>query len=175
MILESAINQLMRNVVDSVLNSSGFSISAKQNSPRPTGSYASVDFVNEVRIGWEQKTLEDSDEDLLQKISGMREILMSISFYRSNAIDNARKVRTGLIRESIQSSFSAANLGLVRTSDVRDISLTRDSKWEEVAQFDVALSAVGTDEDLVRSITSLNISGEYQYRGLIHNFEIEVQ
>lgn len=105
----------------------------------------------------------------------MREILMSISFYRSNAIDNARKVRTGLIRESIQSSFSAANLGLVRTSDVRDISLTRDSKWEEVAQFDVALSAVGTDEDLVRSITSLNISGEYQYRGLIHNFEIEVQ
>lgn len=175
MILQSAINQLIRNTINTILNISGFAIAAKQNSSRPTGSYASVEFVNETRIGYEQKTLENTDDDLTETIKGMREIMMSLSFYRNNAIDNARRVRTGLLRESIQSTFSSANVGLVRTSEVREISLIRDAKWEEVSQFDLVLSAVGTDEDLVRSILSLDISGEYQYRGLVHNFQIEVQ
>ena len=100
---------------------------------------------------------------------------MSVSFYRNNAIDNATKSRTGLVRESIQELFRAAKLGLTRRSEVREISEALENGWEERAQFDIVLSAVGTDADIVRSIEAVDIAGEFQIRGLKYNFIIEVQ
>ena len=178
MIPESAINKLLRDVTDLILVSPGYTIKAKQKgAPRPTGPYADVDFISDNRVGWEQRTFENNQEDpdLTETIEGMREIMMSISFYRENSRDNSRQVRTGMIRESIQSLFKAAKLGYIRSSEVREISEALESGWEERSQFDIVLSAVGTDADIVSSILSVDIAGEYQSRGLIYNFNIEVQ
>lgn len=178
MILSEAINKLIRDVTDLLLSSPDYTIKAKQkDSPRPSGSYADVDFVSDINIGLEQRELEnniDPDLDLTETISGLREIMMSINFYRDDAIDNARSVRTGLIRESIQTLFRAAGIGLVRRSEVREISEPLEDGWEKRAQFDLVLSAVGTDTDIIRAILSVNIAGEFQHRGLKYNFNIEV-
>lgn len=99
---------------------------------------------------------------------------MSINFYRDNAMDNSRKVRTGLIRESVQSLFSAAGVGLVSRSEVRDIDEPRDSGWEERSEFDLVVNVVGSDSDIVRSILAVDIQGEFQARGLAYNFNVEV-
>ncbi len=178
MILEDVINKLVRDSVDLLLEQPGYTIKAKQeNAPRPQGAYANVDFLVGESLGWEQRKFSNNDgnPDLTETIEGLRNITMSINFYRDNAMDNSRKVRTGLVRESIQSLFSLAGVGLVSRSDVRDIDEVRDSGWEQRSEFDLVLNAVGTDSDIVRSIQAAYITGEFQARGLAYNFDIEVQ
>ena len=178
MILEATINKLLRDVSKLILvtPAGDAAIAAKQNAPRPSGAYVDVDFISDIPLGWEQSTLENNvgDDDLTQTIEGSRNITMSLGFYRTNAINNARKVRTGLVRESIQELFKAANIGLVSRSVVREISEPLKRGWEQRAQFDVTLNAIGTDTDIIRSILSLDIAGEFQARGLKYNFNIEV-
>lgn len=176
--LEEVVNKLVRDSVNLVLGIPGYTIKAKQaGAPRPTGAYAVVDFLADEALGWEQRDYTDntSDPDLTESISGLRNITMSINFYREDAMDNSRKVRTGLVRESIQSLFSQAGIGLVSRSDVRDIDSPTDDGWEERSEFDLVLNAVGTDSDIVRSIMAVDIAGEFQARGLAYNFNIEVQ
>jgi hypothetical protein len=178
MILEETINKLLRDTVDLLLASPGYTIKAKQkDAPRPTGNYGDVDFVSDTRLGWEQFEYQNrtGDPDLDSTSKGMRQIMMSIGFYRDDSIDNARKVHSGVTRESVQALFREAGLGLIRRSDIREISEPLENGWEERAQLDIFLSAVGTDVDLVRSIESVDMAGEFQARGLIYNFNIEVQ
>lgn len=178
MILEETINKLIRDTVDLLLASPGYTIKAKQkDAPRPTGDYGDIDFVSDTGLGWEQFEYENriADSDLDNTSKGMRQIMMSIGFYRDSSIDNARKVHSGLVRESVQALFREAGIGLTRRSEVREISESLESGWEERGQFDIFLSAVGTDTDIVRSIETVDMAGEFQARGLIYNFNIEVQ
>lgn len=178
MILEETINRLLRDTVDLLLASPGYTIKAKQKgAPRPTGNYGDVDFVSDTGLGWEQFENQNrtGDSDLDTTSKGMRQIMMSIGFYRDSSRDNARQVHSGLVRESVQALFRGAGIGLIRRSEVREISEALENGWEQRSQLDVFLSAVGTDTDIVRSIASVDMAGEFQARGLIYNFNIEVQ
>lgn len=177
MILEEAINKLVRDAVDLLLEEPGYTIKAKQKgAPRPRGPYASVDFLAGESLGWEQRVFENnqSNSDLTENISGLRNITMSINFYRGDAMDNARKVRTSLVRESIQSLFSSAGVGLVSRSEIRDLDEPLQDGWEKRSQFDLVLNTVGRDSDIVRSIMTADIASEFQARGLNYNFNVEV-
>lgn len=177
MILEETINKLIRDIVNLLLNSPEYTIKSKQkDAPRPASDYADVDLVSDTAVGWEQFKYEDRDTD--NKLDGtskvIHRIIMSIGFYRTNAIDNARKVHQGFTRESIQSLFRQAGIGLIKRSEVREISEPLENGWEERAQFDIFLSAVGTDVDLIESIGSIDIASEFQSRNLTYNFNVEV-
>lgn len=177
MILEEPINKLLRDTVDLLLLDPGYTIKSKQkNAPRPRRPYADVDFVNANSIGWEQKQYEDRSEDDMLDVSSqvLREVMMSINFYRDSAIDNANKVHLGITRESIQSLFRQAGIGLLNRSEVREISESLENGWEERAQLDIFLSVVGRDEDIINSIGSIDISSEFQIRNLTYNSNIEV-
>ena len=177
MIVEETVNKLIRDTIDLLLSSPGYTIKAKQkDAPRPIGDYADVDFLTSINVGLESKSLRDNDDDpdLTEKIEGLREITMSLSFYRSSPMDVGRQVHIGLLRESVLSLFNAANIGLLSRTDVREISDPLENGWEKRAQFDIVLSAIGTDEDIVRSIETATISGESQFRGSKDNFNIEV-
>lgn len=178
MILEETLNKLLRDVVDLVLGSPGYTIKAKQkDAPRPNKPYADVDLVSDTGLGQEQREFvnNDTDDDLTENITGMRQIMFSIGFYKDGSIDNARRVRTRSVRESIQAIFSASGVGLTSRSEVREISEPLENGWEERAQFDIVLSATGTDSDIVRSILSVDMPFEFQSRGLKYNSSIEVQ
>jgi len=177
MILEEAINKLIRDAVNLVLEIPGYTIASRQeDAPRPQGAYAVVGFLASESIGREQRIFKDNDDnlDVTEYISGLRNITMSISFYRADATKNSRKARIALVRESIQALFSSAGVGMVNRSEVRDIDSPTDDGWEERAQFDLVLNTVATDQDIVRSIQALDIAGEFQSRGLKYNFDIEV-
>ena len=174
MILEEAINKLLRDVINLILAAPDYAIKAKQTgAPRPSDSYADVDFASDSSIGWEQFTHEDAGDDLNHTATGMRRIMVSCGFYRDLSVDNARRVRIGLVRESVQALFSQAGLGLIRRSEVREISTALENGWEERAQFDVWLSAVGVDTDLVRAINTIDMACEFHTRGLVYNLTIE--
>ena len=123
MILEETLNKLIRDIVNLLLLSPGYTIKSKPNHRRPTGSYGDVQFMSDISVGTEQRVFENNigDEDITENITGMRQIMFSVGFYRDNARDNARSVRTRLIRESIQSIFRSANVGLTSRSEVSDV------------------------------------------------------
>ncbi len=178
MILQETINKLLRDVVDLILVSPGYTIKAKQkDAPRPIDAYGDVDFISDTPVGWEQFEYEDrdADDDLDNTSKGMRQIMMSIGFFRDSSKDNATQVQLGMVRPSVQSLFRQAGLGLTRRSEVRGISEALENGWEERAQFDIILSALGTDTDIVRSILSVDMAGQFQARGLTYDFNIEVQ
>ena len=68
-----------------------------------------------------------------------------------------------------------AGLGLGVRSQVREVSLALDSKWEDRAQFDVTLNTTSTDAELITSIGRLSIDGRIQTEGVEHNFNIIVE
>lgn len=177
MILDETLNKLIRDSIDLILGVPGYSIRAKQpNAPRPLGSYADVHILTDIGRGWEEKTLKDrtADVDIDETIQGSRDIMFSINFFRSGAIDNARKVRTALVRESVQNLFNKAKVGLIARSEVRDLSEVISNTWEERSHFDLTINAIGTDQDIVRSILTVDIVGEFQARGIQYPIDIEV-
>jgi hypothetical protein len=177
MILYGVINKLIRDTVDLALISPGFTIKAKQqNAPRPPGAYADVDLISDTGIGWDQYSIENNiaDPDITVNTDQMRRIALSLGFYRQGAIDNARLVQQALVRQSIQDIWRQGKVALIRRSEVREISSTLEDTWEERAQFDIMISVVGTDQDVIRSIQSVDIAGRYQTENLYYNFNLEI-
>lgn len=165
-LIEETLNKLVREIVDQIVGIPGYSIAAKQNAPRPSGAYASVDTMLMKQIGWEEQTLTDRlvDEDIDEHIEGSREIMYSLQFYKEDSFNNASSVQIGLIRTPIQDILRASDLGLVSRTDVRDISEALENGWEKRAQFDFILSATGTDDSIITSILEVTITGDFQTR-----------
>lgn len=175
-LLEETLNKVVRDMINSILDIPDFAIKAKQNAPRPSGSYASVDVSATKHVGWEESNFTNrmADPDLDETITGHREVMCSLQFYRSSAVDNGNAVRTGMIRTSIRDTLRASNLGIISRTEVREISEQLENGWEERAQLDIVLSAVGTDIDIVTSIEAAVVSGDFQTRGKQIPLTIEV-
>lgn len=176
MIFEATLNKYIRDIVNLILEESDYTIAAKQDAPRPVGPYATVDFVSDTGVGLSERTYANRGTDLDLDIThdSLRDVMFSINFYRDVAIDNARWVHLGLVRESVLLLLTSANIGLIRRSEVREISEALENGWEERAQMDIFLSIVGTDTEVMRTISSVDIAGQFEARDLIYNFNIEV-
>ena len=175
-ILEETMNKLVRDSVNLILELPDYSIKAKQGKPRPLDGYCSVDFVSDVPVGLEEEKHTDETEGTKIKYdyAGAREITFSLNFHKDNAVDYARRVHIGLVRQSIYDLFWGPDLGIGLRSQVREISEALEGTWEERAQFDFTINAVGRDDELIESIGSLDIAAEFQARGLKYNYNIEV-
>ena len=177
MIVEDTLNKLIRDIINDILGISDYAIRAKQNSPRPEQAYADVNVNLITPIGWEEVVNIDRtiDSDVNSFISGYREVMYSIQFYFDDALSNAHKINIGIMRNSIQETIRAAGLGYTSKTAVRDISESLENGWEKRAQFDLVLSVIGTDQEIITSILTANIVGGFQTRGLQVPINIEVK
>ena len=176
MIIEEEINKVIRHAINTITGINEYAIRANEpGAPVPTEvPYSSVQMLTDNSVGWEESRSENYGDDIKETKTGYREISFSLNFFRTGAHDNARKVRTGLTRNSILEMFNAAGLGLNSRSEVRSIPDTLDGEgWEERAGFDVIISAVGSDEDIITAIETLSISVEYQNAGKKFIFNLE--
>lgn len=177
--LEETVNKAIRDTIDFILGSPEYTIRAKQpGMMRPIGAYSSVALLSDINIGWEQYILENQPEpalDLISTMEGVREMTYSVNFFRDNSYDNARKVRTMLTSEAVKELWRVGEIGLISRSQIRDLSEALDGKtWEERAQLDIKLSIVGSEQEIVTSILSANISGQYLAHNTNTQFSIEV-
>ena len=156
----SALNKVMRDTVNSILGLSNFTIASRQkDAPRPIGSYADVDFLSEQALSWyEEELIQQGAGSLSVTYTDLREITFSLGFYRDDAFDNARRCHVGLQRQSIRSAFNTAKIGLTSRSDVRQISENLEDGIELRAQFDITLSVVGRDSEIIGCIEQADIS-----------------
>lgn len=177
MILEEAINQLIRHTVDDIVGNTGYSIRAKEKDAlRPNEvSYADVDVLIDTTLGWEEKVISETDVEggIEVNYSSLREIMVSVNFYRANAMDNARRTHVGLVRQSTISRFTASKIGLIRRSEVRQISESLENSWEERAQIDIFLSSVSSDSEIISCIEAISISASHN--AVQHQIEINKQ
>jgi len=175
-LVEASLNKIVRDIINNIVEISDFAIAAKQNAPRPATSYASVDVITINKVGWEEQELTDRvvDADVDSKREGYREVMYSLNFYRTGAYDNALKVQIGLVRQAIYEALWIAEMGLGSRSEVRDISEPLEKGWEERAQFDLVLSVIGTDEEIIRSIEQVTIQGDFETRGTSFPVTVEV-
>ena len=178
-LVEESLNEAVRNIINLIIDSdanSGFAIKAEDKGGRPTAPHATVKTMTIASVGIEEDLLTDrgGDPDIDSKRSGYREVMFSINFYFAKAMDNGEQVKIGLVRNSILEILQAAELGLATRSEVRDLSEVLENGWEERAQFDFVLSAIGTDVDIITSIATMSISGDFQTRGISIPVTIEV-
>ena len=156
----AALNKVIRDTVNSILGVDNFAIASRQkDTPRPLGSYADVDFLSEESLSWYEQEISTSVlGDLDFDYTDLRHITFSLGFYRDGAFDNARRCHVGLQRQSVRSLFNSAQIGLATRSSIRQISETLEDGIEERAQFDVTLSVVGSDSEIIGCIERADIS-----------------
>lgn len=173
--LTEALDLLFVNTINTILEETDYTIIAKQNSPRPSGPYATVDLAFHEELGWPVISYQNEGTlDLTENIENNNNISYSINFFRENAVDNARKVKNALKRSSINELFRSINVGLISSSEVREISEPIENGWEERSQFDIVINTVGDDSDIIAAINSVTIGSEFQTSGNTYNFNIEV-
>ncbi len=174
---EEIINKFLRDVINLILISPGYMKKANQyGAPRPIGEYGNIALLIKSTMGIDQSELVNNtaDQDITENIKGVRASTMSANFYRGSAIDNADRVRIGLRRQSIVEIFSSAGIGLGAVSDIRNIPEPISDGWEERAQMDIDLNYIDSDSDIIASILSVDMAGEFQSRGLKYNSIIGV-
>lgn len=179
MILEEAINLLLRNSCDAILGTPGYFIRAKQkDAPRPVGSYGTIEFLDETPVGQEQiekEDIADPSVDLNFTYTGARVIRFTVNTYRANALDNARRIRAGMCRTSNIQAFSSLGVGYNDVSVVRNITSPLSTNWEERGSLDVTLNTVSQDSEIIRSIQSVDLTLLFHARGIIQTQTVRVQ
>lgn len=157
--LADALNKFVRDLANDALAIPNYAIKSKQHgAPRPSGAFCEVDFVSDRQIGSAQLNIENDTSTTVEiESETLRELMISINFHRDDAYDNARKLAMAFNRESVKASFVAAKLGFVRTSIIRQIDQTLEDGWQGRAQFDLFLSSVSSDTDIISCIESLDI------------------
>lgn len=178
MIQRDVVEKAVRDVINSILGGSEFSIRPRQpGAPRKKSAYCIVDLISNLQIHDIDRTFENeiSGPDVIETISDNRELIFSVSFYRAGSRDNADRVSRGLHRTSITDFLETQGLGLVDVSSVRSIPELFEDTWEERAQIDMTFLAVGTDSETMRSVERVEIELEHQAEAKIHTEMIEVQ
>lgn len=173
MIIEETINKFIRDIVNNIVGNDSYSIRGRQNAPRPSTPYCDIEYLSGLNIGIEEQKLIDNDSgDLDEIVSGQREIIFSLNFHKESAYDNASKVRSSLVLSNILQLFLEADIGLIRRSEVRDLSEAFENGFEERAQFDLFLNIVSSIEGTVNAISSIDISGIFQSNEMQNNITI---
>lgn len=163
MILTEVLNKALRDIVSFIVGGGYTVIKSQQvDAPRPSVPYGDVTINELTKVGYEEHWFENNitDDDMTEFIEVTRTARITLGFYKEGAIDNANLVHTALTRETVRQGFSSIGLGLGERTTVLNISEALDSSWEERATFDVFINFVGTDESVISSILSAEITGE---------------
>ncbi len=151
-------------------------IIANQDAPRPTVNYATIFVTPARKLGLDRVTLtNDLLIDLDENIDGIREIKVSVNFFKDNAFENASSFETQLQGNALQDIFKAGNLGYAGVSDIRDISEINKELWEKRAQLDLTLYALTNFTDTVLAVDSADINGVAESGDNVTNININVR
>lgn len=122
----------------------------KANTNAPTGiePFATVLFTNLQQTGQDHRQYENipATTNVKETGQGMRTVLASVQFFRADAYYKLSRLKTLLTIESFTIKLQEIGLGLVRSSEIRDISSPVDGKWEERAQMDVEFNLIARED-----------------------------
>lgn len=119
-------------------------IFAEQPAPRAPGLFCTIKVTGVRNIGSEHHYGWGADPGkpakVPRKMSGDRVGTVSIQVFGADALDVAREIAQGFVKQSARDAFHAAGFtGPLDVPNVLDLSALLETKWEQRAQFDVDL------------------------------------
>lgn len=128
------------------------------NTDAPTGQtpFATVLLTDMISNGFDDVVIESATGNAVTEVAkGLRKVLVSIQFFRANAITLASRLRGKLQLDSAREKFAANGLGYVRCSGVRVTSTVQNTFWEESAKLDLEIHVIAKETG------TLNTYGEF--------------
>lgn len=144
---------------------------------RPDGLYGDIKLIAVVPLGTPQQLLTPvtigGDPWVTNELFSAHNLRFSINAYRTGARDALNALLTNLWLTLPNEILINANLGFISTSTPLNISQVVNGRFEERAQMDVTLNAVGY------AIETLNTIGTVPIQGVINemidvDFEVSV-
>ena len=129
----------------------------------PTGQYATVRILDPIRIGSDTKTYSDAANDTVDiNYEGLVKIMVSVNIYRENGnitpLSQMALLKASFNRISTQDYFRSKNIGIIDSSESRDLSSVFNDAWTERRQMDAFFYLV--DKDIENVTTILKVSGD---------------
>jgi len=104
------------------------------SAPRPPKPYVMMDFlVYGRRVGKDELRQSSSGWDR----KGLREFVLSVNAYGQDAHEILDELLTGMSLESTVAALSEANFSSVNESEIRDLTLLIEQRYETRAQIDL--------------------------------------
>jgi len=167
---DDTINEFIRGALEEIISDSSYLvIKADQNSPRPKVPYCTVKVMASRSRSLEEFSEENeglTDIRITSKV--MRNILVSFNFFKSGSVAHdpfyvAGLCRQALSRSKICSKLNTDGLGLAKRSQIRNLTFELDNGFEERANFTATFNYVDTDSEIITTISTVSVNGDYQY------------
>lgn len=156
-------NQIKTWVKNETLLADSQVISANDNHTRPTGQYVTVKIYDAVKIGHDTyNAIASTNNTVNLNYSGVRKIMISINLFR-DGLDTAQNQMAKLVssfnRIDTGIYFESLNMGIIDSSEVRDLPSLVNNNWEERKQCDFFIYVVDNDTVNVESIEHISGNG----------------
>lgn len=175
---DDKINEYIREALEVIIdNEDYFVIKADQNAPRPNASYCTVKITASKSSSLEEYSeIASGLTDNEASTKSMRSIRVAFNFFKNDDISDpfymANLCRQALARYTIIEQLERNGLGLGKRGSVKNLTFELDSGFEERAQFIAEFNYVDTDSEVITTISTVSIEGEYQSNGRIETFDI---
>jgi hypothetical protein len=120
-----------------------------QAEARPPKPYCSLLFITgTTRLGHDSEFVEGEKV----KVKGMREMILSVNYFGTNAMAELSRVQTALGFPTAREMLLKDNIVFVTESGMRDLSALMENRFESRAQMDVRIRITDSDIDLDSTI-----------------------
>jgi hypothetical protein len=147
------INRTLRNIIRTELGLPEHQV-RPANTDSPTGSnpFATVLISDAISDGFDDVVVQDAGgNNVTETASGLRKLIVSIQFFRANAITYASRLRAKLQLNSAREKFALNGLGYVRCSGVQVLSTLQNTFWEERAKIDLDVYVVAKEIEVINT------------------------
>ena len=135
-------------------------ISENDNHARPSGQYATVKLTDPLVIGHDSYKVTNSINDTVDlNYTGVRKLMISVNVYRDDAIQKMASLSASFNRLDTQIYFRGINLGIINSSETRELTSLVNDKWEERRQTDFFFYAEDKEVVNVEAITKISGTG----------------
>lgn len=122
---------------------------------RDRTAFITVDEISQAEIGQAKRTFDGENETITASIL----TTVSISAYGNNAVAMAAKIKLVLQSSRLMDTLNAMQAGIVRFSDVRNLTATVGADYEERGQFDCVISHTHRIITPLEAIEAVEVSG----------------
>lgn len=154
--------QLQADLTTWVRNATGLDanhvIPQNDTGPRPKGQYATIRVFDPTKIGHDAYTITEGTLDPTTadfNYYGLRQIMVGVNIYRGDALGAMTKLKASLDRVLTVEYFSGKNIGIINTSETRDLSEPVNGKYEERRQADFFFFLTNQDTENIEAIESI--------------------
>lgn len=133
---------------------------ADQNAPIGNDPFVTVKFTTLAETGQDSHSYSaiGVTNNVLETGIGQRKLAISIQFFKGNATYQASRLKTLLTMETGSTKLRAIGLGYIKTSSVRDLSVSVGTYFEPRSQIDLHVHVIAKETAVTPTILRAPIS-----------------